>query len=175
VPNNLLRWRHLTITEALTSVMPSNWGFTLTDSRGLRELEYLTYSLILFINSLRPSVMELGFITEGRPGSARHFRTSGFPPTGPAVGVSGRVRHSRPAGSLVPCTGGTGTAVLWFPARAMRARSFSGSQHGLCGHGRSLVPSTSGTWPGGGALRCCMRKKRKRKTEERREEKRDLD
>jgi len=35
-----------------------------------------------------------------------------------------------PAGSLVPCTGGTGTAVLWFPARAVRARPFSGSQHG---------------------------------------------
>ncbi len=32
----------------------------------------------------------------------------------------GRVRHRTSAGSLVPCTGGTGTAVLWFPARADR-------------------------------------------------------
>jgi hypothetical protein len=34
--------------------------------------------------------------------------------------VLGRVRHRRSTGSLVPCTGGTGTVVLWFPARADR-------------------------------------------------------
>ncbi len=45
-------------------------------------------------------------------------------------GVLGQVHHRRPAGSLVPCTGGMSTAVLWFPVRAMRARSFSGFQHG---------------------------------------------
>jgi hypothetical protein len=54
--------------------------------------------------------------------------------------------------------GGTSTAVLWFPTRAMRARPFSGS-------------STGGAWPGRGALCCCRRKKRRRRrTEERREE-----
>ncbi len=41
-----------------------------------------------------------------------------------------RVLHRRPVDSLVPCTGGTSTIVLWFPARTVRARSFSGSQHG---------------------------------------------
>jgi len=40
--------------------------------------------------------------------------------------------------------GGTGTAVLWFPARVVRARPFSGSQHEQCEHGRSLVPNTGG-------------------------------
>jgi len=88
--------------------------------------------------SLRPSVTELGSVTEGRPSPARHSQTPGFPLTGPVVGgagpgpsqKAGRVHHRRPAGSLVPCTGGTGTAVLWFLARAVRARPFSGSQHG---------------------------------------------
>ncbi len=37
---------------------------------------------------------------------------------GPPWGVPGLVRHRRPAGSLVPCTGGMGTIVLWFPTRA---------------------------------------------------------
>ncbi len=65
-----------------------------------------------------------------------------------------------------------GRPALWSPARVERAQPFSGSQHGWCGHGRSLVPSTGGAWPGGGALRCCMRKKRRRRrTEQRREEK----
>ncbi len=106
---------------------------------------------------------------------------SNFHRLGLPWGVSGRVRHRRPTGSLVPCTGGTGTIVLWFPTRAVRARLFSSSQHGWCGHGRSLIPSTGGVWPGGGALRCCRREKRRRRTEERREEekrreeKRDLD
>ncbi len=49
-----------------------------------------------------------------------------------------------------PCTGGTGTTVLWFPARAVWARPFSGSQHG-------------GAWPGGGALRCCRKPNREAK------------
>jgi len=40
-------------------------------------------------HSLRPSVTELGSITEGRPGLAQHSRTPGFPPTGPAVGGAG--------------------------------------------------------------------------------------
>jgi len=43
-----------------------------------------------------------------------------FDRPGPPWGVPGRVCHRRPAGSLVPYTGGTGTAVLWFPARAER-------------------------------------------------------
>jgi len=85
--------------------------------------------------------------------------------------VKNRICHRRSAGSLVPCTGGTGTAVLWFPAWAVRARPFSGSQHGRCEHGRFLVPSMGGVWPGGGALRCCRREKRRRRTKERREEK----
>jgi len=103
-------------------------------------------------------MMELGSVTEGRPGPARHSRTPGFPPTGPAVGGcrARSVTEGRPA--------------LWSPARVERAWPFSGSQHGRCGHGRSLVPSTGGTWPGGGALRCCRRKKRRRRTKERREE-----
>jgi hypothetical protein len=37
----------------------------------------------------RPFVTELGSITEGRPGPARHSRTPGFSPTGPAVGGAG--------------------------------------------------------------------------------------
>jgi hypothetical protein len=41
---------------------------------------------IIYINSLRPSVTELGSVTEGRSGSAR---TPGFPPTGLAVGGAG--------------------------------------------------------------------------------------
>ncbi len=57
-------------------------------------------------------------------------RLPDFHRPGPPWVVSGRVRHRRPAGSLVPCTGGTGTTVLWFPARAVRARPFSSSQHG---------------------------------------------
>jgi hypothetical protein len=32
-----------------------------------------------------PALTEFGSVTEGRPGSARHSRTPGFPPTGPAV------------------------------------------------------------------------------------------
>jgi len=83
-----------------------------------------------FIYKFTTSVTELGSVTEGR--------------SGPPWGVPGRVRHRRPAGSLVP-------------ARVERARSFSGSQHGRCGHGRSLVPSTGGAWPGGEVLRCSRR------------------
>jgi hypothetical protein len=37
----------------------------------------------------RPFVTELGSVTEGRPGSARHSRTPGFSPTGPTVGGVG--------------------------------------------------------------------------------------
>jgi hypothetical protein len=72
-------------------------------------------------------------ITDGRPGPARHSRTLGFPPTGPAVGGAGpgpSQKAGRLSGplhgwnghgrSLVPSTGGAGTAVLWFPARAER-------------------------------------------------------
>jgi len=83
-----------------------------------------------FIYKFTTSVTELRSVTEGR--------------SGPPWGVPGRVRHRRPAGSLVP-------------ARVERARSFSGSQHGRCGHGRSLVPSTGGAWPGGEVLRCSRR------------------
>ncbi len=43
---------------------------------------YLIYKFIT-------SVMELGSITEGRPGLARHSRTPGFPPTGPVVRGAG--------------------------------------------------------------------------------------
>lgn len=110
---------------------------------------------------------ELGSITKGRLGLARHSRIF----TDRARrGVPGRVRHKRPAGSLVPYTGEMGTTVLWFPARAVQARLFSGSQHGRCGHSRYLVPNTWGAWPGGGALHCCRWKKRRRRTEEKRRE-----
>jgi hypothetical protein len=51
---------------------------------------------ILYINSLRLSVTELGSIIEGRPGSARHSRntgqapwTLGFSPTRPAMRGTG--------------------------------------------------------------------------------------
>jgi hypothetical protein len=111
-------------------------------------------------------VTELGSVTKGRSGSTQHSRIF----TDRARrGVPGWVRHKRPAGSLVPCTGETGTAVLWFPARAVRARPFSSSQHGRYEHSHSLVPNTRGAWPGGGVLRCCRREKRRR-TEEKRSE-----
>jgi hypothetical protein len=76
----------------------------------------------------------------------RHRRLTGPSPALPdfhrpslSWGVPGWVRHRRPVDSLVLCTGGTGTAVLWFsarvagtailwfPTRAVRARPFSGS------------------------------------------------
>ncbi|CAK9218259.1 unnamed protein product [Sphagnum troendelagicum] len=77
------------------------------------------------INSLHPSVCDgvrvrhrrptgLGPARPGTPGLSDLHRSS------PPCGVPGRVGHRRPASSLVPCTGGTGTAVLWFPARADR-------------------------------------------------------
>jgi len=94
--------------------------------------------------------MELGSVIEGRPGPARHSRTPGFPPTGPAVGSVG-------------------------PGPSQKAGRLSGPLHGWNGHGRSLVPNTGGAWPGGRALCCYRREKRRRRTEERREEKRDLD
>ncbi len=70
-------------------------------------------------------------MTEGRPGPAKHSRTTGFPPIGPAVGgvgpgpsqKAGRLsgaRVERGGHFLVPSTGGVGTTVLWFPARAER-------------------------------------------------------
>ncbi len=74
--------------------------------------------LILYINSLRPSVTsvtELGSVTEGRPGPARHSRTS--------------TDQARRAG----CRAGSvteGRPAFWSPARVERARPFSGSQHG---------------------------------------------
>ncbi len=103
--------------------------------------------LIIYINSLRSSVTELGSVTEGRPGPARHSRTPGFPPTGPAVGGAG-------------------------PGPSQKAGRLSSPLHGWNGHNRSLVPSTGGgAWLGGGALRCCRWEKRRRRTEERREEK----
>ncbi len=40
-------------------------------------------------HSLRPSMTELGSVTEGRPGPVWHSRTPGFSPTGPAVGGAG--------------------------------------------------------------------------------------
>jgi hypothetical protein len=63
-----------------------------------------------------------------------------------------------------------GRSALWSHARVERARPFSSSQHGRCGHGRSLVPSTGGAWPGRGAPRCYRGEKRRRRIEERREE-----
>jgi len=63
--------------------------------------------------------------------------------------VKNRVRHRRPAGSLVPCTGGTGTAVLWFPARA---------EHGL----EEECCAAAGERRGGGGQR---REEKKRREE----------
>ncbi len=123
---------------------------------------------ILYIKSLRPSVCpwrssgpsrtddrarpgkngsrrKNGISDFDEPGPARHSRTLGFPPTGPAVGGAG-------------------------PGPSQKAGRLCGPLHGWNGHGRSLVPSTGGAWPGGGALRCCRREKRRRRTEERREE-----
>ncbi len=97
------------------------------------------------------SVTELGSVTEGQPGPARHSRTPGFSPTGPAVGVPGPVRHRRPAGSLVPCTGGTGTVVLWFPARV---------DHGL----EEERYTAAGERRGGGGQRREEKKRREEKS-----------
>jgi hypothetical protein len=76
--------------------------------------------IILYINSLvclsrssGPS-QKVDRAWPGTPGLP-DFHRSGLP-----WGVPGQVRHRRPAGSLVPCTGGTGTAVLWFPAQGER-------------------------------------------------------
>jgi len=91
------------------------------------------------------SITELRSVTEGRPGLARHSRIPGFPPIGPTVGGVG-------------------------PGPPQKAGRLSGPLHGWNGHGRSLVPSTGGAWPGGRALRCYKREKKRRRTEERREE-----
>jgi len=91
------------------------------------------HPLVYTINSLHQSVTELGSVTEGRPGSARHSWTPGFPPTGLAVGGAGASpsqKADRLSGplhgwnghghSLVPSTGGASTIILWFLARAER-------------------------------------------------------
>jgi len=75
------------------------------------------------------------------------------------VGPAGRGPSHHAGRSLVPCTGGTGTAVLWFPARAVRARPFSGSQYG-----RSVV------WRRNAALPAGERGGGQRREEKRREE-----
>jgi len=124
------------------------------------------HPLVIYINSLRPSVTELGSVTEGRPSLAQHSRPPGFPPTGPAVGgvgpgpsqKAGRLSsplhgwngHGR---SLVPSTGGAGTAVLWFPTRA---------EHGL----EEEHCAAAGERRGGGGQR---REEKKRREEKRRE------
>jgi hypothetical protein len=92
--------------------------------------------------------MELRFVTKGRPGPAWHSRI--FIDRA-RCGVSGRVRHKRPAGSLVPYTGGTeGTVVLWFLTRAER-----GLEEERC--------AVAGERRGGGG----QRKEEKKKREER--------
>jgi len=76
--------------------------------------------IILYINSLVCLSRSSG---PSQKADQARLGTSGLPDfhrPGPPWGVSGRVRHRRPAGSLVPCTCGTGTAVLWFPARRER-------------------------------------------------------
>jgi len=139
------------------------------------------HPLVYTINSLRPSVTELGSITKGRPGPLWGCRAESVTEAQPTLWSPAWVERARPFSgsqhgwcehgrSLVPSTSSASMAVLWFPTRVVRARPFSGSQHGQCEHGRSLVPSTGGAWPGGGALRCCRRKKRRRRTKERREE-----
>ncbi len=107
------------------------------------------------------SVTELGFVTEGRPGPARHSWTLGFPPSRPAVGGAG-------------------------PGPSQKAGRLSGPLHGWNGHGRSLVPSTSGAgmavlwflaWGECGLEeeRCAAAGERRGGRGQRREEKRDLD
>ncbi len=55
------------------------------------------------------------------------------------------------------------------PGPSQKVNQLSGALHEWNGHGRSLVPSTGGTWPGREAMRCCRREKRRRRTEERKE------
>ncbi len=115
--------------------MPCHPGTCGTHDRPQTNARKEAYLIYKFTTSVRASVTELGSVTDGRPGPARHSRTLGFPPTGPAVGGAG-------------------------PGPSQKAGRLSGPLHGWNGHGRSLVPSTGGAWPGGGALRCCRREKR---------------
>ncbi len=103
---------------------------------------------IIYINSLRSSVTELGSVTEGRPGPARHSRTPGFPPTGPAVGGAG-------------------------PGPSQKAGRLSSPLHGWNGHNRSLVPSTGGgsvAWRRSAALLQVRKEEEEDRGEKRREE-----
>ncbi len=81
----------------------------------------------------------------------------GFSPTGPAMGGVGSGPSQKVGRLSVPLHGWNGHGRSLVPAWAVRARPFSGSQHG-------------GAWPGGGALRYCRREKRRRRTEEKGEE-----
>jgi len=119
---------------------------------------------IISINSLRPFVCDGARVHHRRPtGSSPALLDFSWP--GPPWGVPGQVRHRRPAGSLVPCMGGTGTAVLWFPTWVVRARPFFGSQHG-----RSVAWRRSAT-----LLQAREEEEEDRGTGQTREEKRNFD
>ncbi len=96
-----------------------------------------------------------------------HFRCQSYILIFLSVCDGAWVRHRRPTGPdpALPdsristdrarcggCRAGSvteGRPTLWSLAQVERARSFSGSQHGRCGHGCSLVPSTGGAGTGG--------------------------
>jgi hypothetical protein len=66
-----------------------------SSKRNQNPLRYYYNSIIIYINSLRPSVTEFGSITKGQSSSARHSQTPGFSPIEFVVGVSGWVRHRK--------------------------------------------------------------------------------
>ncbi len=123
-------------------------------------LDSLGWCAILYINSLRLSMIELGSITERRLGLIRNSRTPGFRSTELIMGVPGRVRHRRPVGSLVPYTGGTGTVVLCFPAWAERGLgeercTIVDETKGGGGQKREEKRDLDWSWSRSGSLFCC--------------------
>jgi hypothetical protein len=80
------------------------YPWVLIFGNAIRTLHYIWYQII-YINSLHPSMMELGSFTEGRSGLARHSWTPGFSSTELAVGVLDRVRHRKPTESSLALHG----------------------------------------------------------------------
>ncbi len=91
------------------------------------------HPLVLNINSLRLFVCDGAWV--------RHRKTTRPSPNLPdsRIPADWYCRGGCRAESVIE-----GRPALWCPARVEWARLFSGSQHGRCEHGRSLVPSTGG-------------------------------